>query len=137
MCYFRFIFWLFTNVLQEIRRELTQKVRISFERPRIAQISRIPQTESQPQIRLRTTPRRDRSTRMLTSLFALRGQNFKKRAALRAALHKELIKSGEWPIGVATFPLTRPASWLLQRVFQNADRHAGGPRTASASSCHR
>jgi uncharacterized protein (UPF0332 family) len=34
----------------------------------------------------------------LTGLFALRGQSFKKHAALRAALHKDLIKSGEWPM---------------------------------------
>jgi uncharacterized protein (UPF0332 family) len=34
----------------------------------------------------------------LTALFALRGQNFKKHAALRAALHKDLIKSREWPM---------------------------------------
>jgi len=34
----------------------------------------------------------------LTALFALRGQSFKKHAALRAALHKDLIKSGEWPM---------------------------------------
>jgi len=34
----------------------------------------------------------------LTALFALRSQSFKKHAALRAALHKDLIKSGEWPM---------------------------------------
>lgn len=34
----------------------------------------------------------------LTALFALRDQSFKKHAALRAALHKDLIKSGEWPM---------------------------------------
>jgi uncharacterized protein (UPF0332 family) len=34
----------------------------------------------------------------LTALFALRGQSFNKHAALRGALHKDLIKSGEWPI---------------------------------------
>jgi uncharacterized protein (UPF0332 family) len=34
----------------------------------------------------------------LTAFFALRGQSFKKHAALRAALHKDLIKSGEWPM---------------------------------------
>ena len=34
----------------------------------------------------------------LTALFALRGQSFKKHAALRAALHKDQIKSGEWPM---------------------------------------
>lgn len=34
----------------------------------------------------------------LTALFALRGQSFKKHAALRAALHKDLIKSREWPM---------------------------------------
>jgi uncharacterized protein len=33
----------------------------------------------------------------LTALFALRGTSFKKHAALRGALHKDLIKSGEWP----------------------------------------
>ncbi len=33
----------------------------------------------------------------LTALFALRGQSFKKHTALRAALHRDLIKSGEWP----------------------------------------
>jgi uncharacterized protein (UPF0332 family) len=34
----------------------------------------------------------------LTALFALRGQSFSKHAAMRSALHKNLIKSGEWPI---------------------------------------
>jgi uncharacterized protein (UPF0332 family) len=34
----------------------------------------------------------------LTALFALRGQSFSKHAALRSALHKNLIKSGEWSI---------------------------------------
>jgi len=34
----------------------------------------------------------------LTALFALRGQSFNKHAALRSALHKDLINSGEWPI---------------------------------------
>ena len=34
----------------------------------------------------------------LTALFALRGQSFNKHAALRGALHKDLIKSGEWPV---------------------------------------
>ncbi len=34
----------------------------------------------------------------LTALFASRGQSFSKHTALRSALHKDLIKSGEWPI---------------------------------------
>jgi uncharacterized protein len=34
----------------------------------------------------------------LTALFALPGQSFKKHAALRAALHKDLIKSSESPM---------------------------------------
>jgi uncharacterized protein len=34
----------------------------------------------------------------LTALFALRGKSFKKHAALRGALHRDLIKSGEWPV---------------------------------------
>jgi len=34
----------------------------------------------------------------VTALFALRGQSFKKHAALRAALHKDLIKRGDWPM---------------------------------------
>jgi uncharacterized protein (UPF0332 family) len=34
----------------------------------------------------------------LTALFALRGRSFKKHAALRAALHRDIIKSGEWPM---------------------------------------
>ena len=32
----------------------------------------------------------------LTALFALRGQTFSKHAAIRAAVHRELVKSGEW-----------------------------------------
>ena len=32
----------------------------------------------------------------LTALFALRGQSFAKHTAIRAALHRDLIKSGEW-----------------------------------------
>ena len=34
----------------------------------------------------------------LTSLFVLRGKSFKKHAALRGALHRDLIKSGDWPV---------------------------------------
>jgi uncharacterized protein (UPF0332 family) len=34
----------------------------------------------------------------LSALFAFRGKGFKKHAALRAALHKDLIKSGEWSV---------------------------------------
>lgn len=33
----------------------------------------------------------------LTALFALRGQSFNKHAALRSALHKDLIHAGDWP----------------------------------------
>jgi len=32
----------------------------------------------------------------LTALFALRGQTFSKHSALRGALHRELIKTGQW-----------------------------------------
>lgn len=32
----------------------------------------------------------------LTALFALRGQSFSKHSGLRAALHKDLIHSGQW-----------------------------------------
>jgi len=32
----------------------------------------------------------------LTALFALRGQTYSKHSALRAALHRELIKTGRW-----------------------------------------
>jgi uncharacterized protein (UPF0332 family) len=32
----------------------------------------------------------------ITALFALRGQSFSKHAAIRAALHRDLIRSGEW-----------------------------------------
>lgn len=32
----------------------------------------------------------------LTALFALRGQSFIKHTAIRAALHRDLIRSGEW-----------------------------------------
>ena len=32
----------------------------------------------------------------LTALFALRGQTFSKHAAIRAALHRELIRPGQW-----------------------------------------
>jgi len=34
----------------------------------------------------------------LTALFAWRGKSFKKHAALRGALHKDLIKGGGWPV---------------------------------------
>lgn len=34
----------------------------------------------------------------LTALFAVRGQSFNKHAALRAALHKDLINTGQWPV---------------------------------------
>ena len=33
----------------------------------------------------------------VTALFALRGQSFTKHSAIRAALHRELTRSGEWP----------------------------------------
>jgi uncharacterized protein (UPF0332 family) len=32
----------------------------------------------------------------LTALFALRGQTFSKHSAIRAAVHRDLVKSGEW-----------------------------------------
>ncbi len=32
----------------------------------------------------------------LTALFALRGQSFSKHSAVRAALHRELVHSGQW-----------------------------------------
>jgi len=32
----------------------------------------------------------------LTALFALRGQTFSKHSAIRAALHRDLVKPGEW-----------------------------------------
>ena len=32
----------------------------------------------------------------LTALFALRGQSFSKHSAIRAALHRDLIRSGDW-----------------------------------------
>jgi len=34
----------------------------------------------------------------LTAVFALRGQSFNKHAALRGAFHKDLIKTGQWPV---------------------------------------
>ncbi len=33
----------------------------------------------------------------INALFALRGQSFTKHSALRAAIHRELIHSGQWP----------------------------------------
>lgn len=33
----------------------------------------------------------------VTALFALRDQSFTKHAAIRAAVHRDLVKSGEWP----------------------------------------
>jgi len=33
----------------------------------------------------------------LMALFALRGQTFSKHSALRGSLHRELIKTGQWP----------------------------------------
>ena len=32
----------------------------------------------------------------LTALFALRGQSFSKHSAIRAALHRELVRTGQW-----------------------------------------
>ena len=34
----------------------------------------------------------------LTAIFALRGQSFNKHAALRGALHKDLINTRQWPV---------------------------------------
>jgi uncharacterized protein (UPF0332 family) len=34
----------------------------------------------------------------LTAIFALGGQSFTKHSALRAAVHKDLVKAGEWPM---------------------------------------
>ena len=34
----------------------------------------------------------------LTALFTLRGQTFSKHSALRAALHRELIRTGRWAV---------------------------------------
>lgn len=34
----------------------------------------------------------------VTALFALRGQSFTKHAALRAAVHKDLVKDGAWSV---------------------------------------
>ena len=34
----------------------------------------------------------------VTALFALRGQSFTRHAALRAAVHKDLVKTGEWSV---------------------------------------
>lgn len=34
----------------------------------------------------------------LTALFTLRGQTFSKHSALRAALHRELIRTGQWAV---------------------------------------
>ena len=33
----------------------------------------------------------------LTALFGLRGQSFSKHSAVRAALHRKLVNSGQWP----------------------------------------
>lgn len=37
----------------------------------------------------------------LTTLFAFRGQSFSKHSALRAALHRDLIKTSQWPVQIA------------------------------------
>ena len=34
----------------------------------------------------------------LTALFALRGQTFSKHGAIRAALHRDLVCAGQWPV---------------------------------------
>ena len=34
----------------------------------------------------------------VTALFALRGQSFTRHAALRAVVHKDLVKTGEWSV---------------------------------------
>jgi uncharacterized protein (UPF0332 family) len=34
----------------------------------------------------------------LTAVFAVRGQSFTRHSALRAAVHKELVKTGKWPV---------------------------------------
>jgi len=33
----------------------------------------------------------------VTALFALRGRSFKRHAAVRSAVHRDLVNSGEWP----------------------------------------
>jgi len=38
----------------------------------------------------------------LTALFALRGQSFSKHSALRAALHRDLILTGQWPAALGS-----------------------------------
>ncbi|MFQ6034407.1 MAG: HEPN domain-containing protein [Sedimentisphaerales bacterium] len=42
----------------------------------------------------------------LTALFALRGQTFSKHTAIRTALHRELIRSGQWAV-----------SWVGHMIF--------------------
>jgi uncharacterized protein (UPF0332 family) len=39
----------------------------------------------------------------VTALFALEGQDFKKHSALRAAVHRDLVRTGRWPetLGIA------------------------------------
>ena len=36
----------------------------------------------------------------VTALFALRGESFTRHTALRAAVHRELVKSAEWPVSL-------------------------------------
>ena len=36
----------------------------------------------------------------VSALFALRGESFTRHTALRAALHRELVKSGEWSVSL-------------------------------------
>ena len=36
----------------------------------------------------------------VTALFALQGQSFSKHSAVRAAVHRELIQTGKWPVGL-------------------------------------
>lgn len=38
----------------------------------------------------------------ITALFACRGQSFSKHTALRAAVHRDLVHSGQWPAELGT-----------------------------------
>jgi uncharacterized protein (UPF0332 family) len=60
----------------------------------------------------------------VTAMFALRGQTFRKHAAIRAAVHRDLVRSGEWTTQL------RQSYDLLVQLRQTGDY--GGLQRVSA-----
>ena len=58
----------------------------------------------------------------VTAVFALQGRTFSKHAAVRSALHRELVHSGQWPEDLGR------AYDLLMELRRSADYGAVAPR---------